>query len=243
MKVYWSSNRGAVICSANVSANSLGKRGLREAGVWLPRGAVSIDSLLRYAKPQPISDLDLKGLARRSDRTEAAHPRSRKADDDESPSLRAWLRSSARKIWKIGWWESTSRTPQVAKAQSLAMYGVKSPYHWNTGGKGYFSAGDWVLTFNVRSGKNASWMYVDFVVKVPSSEKRVFSREYPYCAVQVHPSRLNPASPPFKLDSHARKVVASAVKEFGQINLEDMRTARLPAALHRLLLKHSTREA
>lgn len=212
----------------------------KKPGVWLPRGTVDIDTLLHYSKPQPISDADLKDLARRSDRIVAAVPRARTAPDDESPSLREWFASSARKPWKVGWWNNNGPTSKAAKAEASARYGVKDPFHCNGGRKGYFSPGDWVLTFNVAAGTNAAWMYVDFVVEVPSSDKRAFSRDYPYQAVQVHPSRLNPASPPFRLDSHERKVIARSVSEFGEERFEEMRTARTPSVFRRLLLEHST---
>lgn len=44
MKVYWSSRRGAVVCSANASAGALGRSGLKEAGVWLPKEALAFGS-------------------------------------------------------------------------------------------------------------------------------------------------------------------------------------------------------
>jgi hypothetical protein len=238
MKVYWSSHKGAVVCSANVSANALGKCGLREAGVWLPKGAVNIETLLRQAQPRPIRDADLRILARKSDRFDVARPRLKTAVDDESPELRTWLSSRARKPLKLGWWNDTGVIAKSAKAEALARYGVKEPSNFICGAKGYFSPGDWVLQFNVDGGRSASWMYVDFVTKVPSTDKRAFSRSYPYQAVQIHPSRLIPASPPFRLNSESREAIARSVSEFGEPRFSASKTARLPLALESLLGQH-----
>lgn len=51
MKVYWSSRRGCVICSANASSQALGAGTQKEAGVWLPANVVDIERLWSYAKP------------------------------------------------------------------------------------------------------------------------------------------------------------------------------------------------
>jgi hypothetical protein len=46
MKVYWSSRKGCVVCSANASGNALGGGGLIEAGVRLPPGAVDCSATI-----------------------------------------------------------------------------------------------------------------------------------------------------------------------------------------------------
>ncbi|MBV9301739.1 MAG: phospholipase D family protein [Acidobacteriaceae bacterium] len=237
MKVYWSSKKGAVICSANASANALGRRGLKEAGVWIPKGAVDIQKLLRYARPHSIRDSDLKALARESDQIQAARPRRQTRVHDESPTLRDWLASGGRKDWDLGWWDASCHVAKAAKTEAISHYGVGEPADFLTCKRNYHSPGDWVLTFNVEGGKSASWMYVDFVVKVPRSDKRAFYPSYPYQAAQVHPSSLYPA-PPFRLDSQARKVIAAAVKGFGRKQFEKMRTARVPSAFRQLLKAH-----
>ena len=62
MKVYFSSARGAVICSANASSNGLSGAGLKEAGVLVDAQEVDIARLIAYAKPRSISAVDLKML-------------------------------------------------------------------------------------------------------------------------------------------------------------------------------------
>jgi hypothetical protein len=239
MKVFWSSRKGAVICSANVSANALGRGGLKEAGVWLPRGSVNIQGLLRYANPQPIREADLRALAKQSDRFDAARPRSRAPADDESPSLREWLASGARKEWKVGWWDIGIPVPKVAKEESRERYGVRGPADYILCREAAYRSSDWVLTFDVSNGKHLAWMYVDFVVKVARSDKRTFDRRYPYVAVQVHRLQMNPASPPFKIDVLSRNVVSAAVQEVGVELFERMKTGRIPAVFRRSLVKHS----
>jgi hypothetical protein len=98
VKVYWSSNRGCVICSANASGSALGGGHQKEAGVWLPPGQVDIDRLWANAKPQAITGPDLKRLP---------PPRVNGPNGGNSPpppDFIEWLNSFGRPDWKIGWW-------------------------------------------------------------------------------------------------------------------------------------------
>ena len=145
MKVYLSSNRGSIVCSANVSLHALGRKGLREAGVFLPPGAVEIGRLLKYVRPRPISDADLRKLARASDRLSAGRPQSRSSS--EPASLREWLASEGRKKWKLGWWDEEGTIAKVVKAEAQARYGIAEPASALNCRKKDHRAGDWVLEF------------------------------------------------------------------------------------------------
>jgi hypothetical protein len=237
MKVYLSSNRGSVICSANASSHALGRNGLKEAGVFLPPGAVEMGRLLQYVRPRPISDADLRKLARASDRLSAGRPHSRSSI--EPASLREWLASEGRKKWKLGWWDEAGAIAKVVKAEAQARYGIAEPASSLNCRKNDHHAGDWVLEFRREGGRNASWTYIDFVRKVSPSDKRAYNRAYPYQAAQVHAASYYPA-PPFVLDAVARKAIAGAVKEFGSARIENLRSVNVPKSFKKLLYKHLT---
>jgi hypothetical protein len=165
MKVYWSSSKGAVICSANASAGALGSGGLKEAGVWVPKGAVDIHHLLRYAQPRPIYDVDLRSLAHESDRIASMAPTRKLVDENDAPSLTQWLASPAHKGWKLGWWDHVAVVAKQAKAEAFTRYGVREPFTSQDCLRDDYRVGDWVLQFNRDGGRSASWMYVDFVIK------------------------------------------------------------------------------
>src|SRR5262249_4442407 len=132
---------------------------------------------------------------------------------------------------------------RASKRESLMRYGVHQPANWVTCRKADHKAGDWILMFEVTSGKHLAWMYVDFVVKVTRTERKVFHKDYSYQAVQVHQFRMNAASPPFNLDALARKIVAATVREVGKKRLDSIKTAQTPADFRRCLLKYSAQFA
>jgi hypothetical protein len=239
MKVYWSSRKGAVICSANASSNALGKGALKEAGVWFPPGLVDINKLLQYADPKPVANQDLRELARRADLKAMSYSGGTRNATATITSLAEWLDSTASKPWKVGWWNSPTAIPaKAAKAQSYAHYGIKQPNNFVSCRKGAHKPGDWVLIFRVKDGRQASWLYVDFVVPVRSSEKTAYSKDYPFQAVQVHKSSRYP-NPPFKLDSMARRAIQSAVRDFGELRFDQMKSVALPGKLRNLLVQYA----
>ncbi len=130
--------------------------------------------------------------------------------------------------------------PKAAKEESCERLGVREPADYILCRKADHRPGDWLLTFDVTSGKHLSWMYVDSVVRVARSDKRAFDRRYPYVAVQVHRLQMNPASPPFKIDAFSRRTITAAVEEVGVERFERMKTGRLPVVFRRCLPKHST---
>ena len=96
MKVYWSSIKGCVICSANVSINALGKGGLKEAGVLLPPGTVDVEKLLSESKPSPISNVDLRSLQYKSDILQASVGNRSKNKKSPNLNFQEWFQSKSR---------------------------------------------------------------------------------------------------------------------------------------------------
>lgn len=241
MKVYSSSSRGAIVCSANASGRALGRQGLKEAGIWLPPGALDVDRLLRYVKPRPISNADLKALASAADRITAAVPRPRSEREPEVPSLAEWLASEDRKPAKLGWFDFDGDSSQAAKLESSKQYGKSEPSIYLDCGKGHLRQGDWVLQFNADTGLNAGWMYVDFVVKVARTDTKAYNRRFPYQAVQVHSSRRYP-DPPFLLDVRSRKAIVKAAKTFGKTRFDSLHSAIIPVRFKTALLANIAKD-
>ncbi len=241
MKVYWSSRRGAIVCSANASSAALGRNGSKEVGVALSSGTIDIDQLIAYANPKPIRPYDLQRLAHISDQITAAQPRKlRRKLENDSPTLDRWLRTPGYKSWKIGaWWVDDVSLSAAAREES-ERYGVSEPGDYFGCEKGNLpTEGEWVLTFNGKTTKEARWTYVDRVVKIRRAEK-AFDCNFRYQAIQINPSRDCP-SPPFRLDAKARAILSRALKDYGSKRLDDeQRDLKPPTGLIRLLRKHMT---
>jgi hypothetical protein len=234
MKVYWSSKRGCVIGSANASGHSLGRGGLKEAGVWIPTGRVRIERLLRYAGPSPITDSELRHLAKASDEIASRSPRLAGRREGR-PTFLQWFDMPSRKSWKLAYWtDDNLQTAKVARAESLARYGVREPYDAINSVKGQISRGDWLLCFRLPKGDRLEWMYVDFLVRVPSSDTRVYDRGYPFQAIQVHGPSQYP-HPPFRCDPGFRQAFMTAVRKFGREATESLVSLRPPRRFLRLL--------
>ncbi len=62
IKLYWSSRRGAVITSANLSSNAFGHGDLKEFGVRVSRGDVDIDRVIKSLKATKMTDAALSDL-------------------------------------------------------------------------------------------------------------------------------------------------------------------------------------
>jgi hypothetical protein len=182
MKVYWSSSRGCVVCSANASGSALGGGIQKECGVLLPPKVVDIQRLWTYAKPRPITKNDLERLAVL---TEAA-PRPRKTVSSErSPDFIEWQNLPGRREWKLGWDTAGGKFAEAAIKTAREVYGVKQPNLYLDIKQQHARSGDWLLQFKLPGATNLEWMHVDFVVKVRKSEP-TFEKEFPFQAIPAH---------------------------------------------------------
>lgn len=215
MKVYWSERRGAVICSANASRRALGRASLKEAGVWLPQGALDLDRLRRAVSARPVTGSDLAELAIESDKLAALIGRRRPSLATPAFTYDEWYQMSGRHPWKLGWWTEDGEVATSTVERTKSMYGRSGPADFIGAAKGRIHPGDWLLCFKLPSGKEAAWMYVDFLVRVPRSDKGAYESDYPYQAVQVHNPIRYPA-PPFKLDRRFREALASVAVKYGE---------------------------
>ena len=227
MKVYWSEKRGCVIGSANASKNALGKNGLKEAGVYLPPGQVDIDRLLRIAQAKAITGADIRLLRKENDRLNAS-VHSIKTPLDPKITFPDWHMSKGRSKFRLGWWETDDlKASKAASKKSLSMYGRREPDDVINVRHGEAAEGDWILCFNDGALKEFSWLYVDFLVRVPRSEKEAYSQEFPLEAIQVRPSEEY-ANPPFRIDGKFPRAFREATKAFGIERLKHARLANPP---------------
>jgi hypothetical protein len=236
MKVYWSRQRGCVLTSANASASALGVSGLKEAGVWLPPGAVDIDRLLKHARPRKLTLRGLRKLDDEARRFATRHGGSYVARERAQEYLE-WFKSPHRTLWKIGWYdEQLEGTAQAAKGKALAEYGCKEPYTWQCTRKGRAKPHDWLLSLYLVNHEVwfVQWMYADFVVKISPQDKKFYERDWPYHAVQVHPMSRYP-TPPFRLSAQFRAALNRAALQYSFERIEKAKSDRPSAKLLRLV--------
>ena len=219
MKVYWSSRKGCVICSANASGNALGGGGLIEAGVWLPPGAVDVDKLWNAAKPVPVDRNDLKDLA---NKTPARRPPGSHGSVAKVPSFREWIETDRLRTWKLGWWDAAGAIlSKGATEKALNSYDITNPHDHLLFAQGEANAGEWFLSFNVKKPKKAEWFLADFVINVPQEDESAYDEDWPYQAVMLRPLK-NYEPPPFELDQSFRNAFGCAVLKFGKDNFKNL---------------------
>jgi hypothetical protein len=209
-KVYWSSRRGCVICSANASGLALGGGTQKEAGVWLPAGAVDIDRLWSEAKPSVVTPGDLKKLARQSDRV---YGQTAGSTEGKPPSFLEWNNLSGHSNWKLFPWEYDAEWAALSKSKAKNTYGVEHPRSFIDFQEGSVKPFEWLLTFKSPSLTQFEWLFIDFIIKVPKTDKAAYLKDYPFQAVQANSNSHH--RPPFKLDSGFIKAFKKAIKSYG----------------------------
>lgn len=219
MKVYWSSRRGCVICSANVSQNALGNSPQKEAGVRLPPGFVDIDKLWELAAPEQIKSSDLKKLTCAAE----LYPKVRyPASSKNAPDFLEWMTLSARRDWKLGWWEEESDFSNEAIEEAKRRYNEEPCNFINVRAR-QVKRNEWLLLFNVKDGTKIEWLYVDYIVDLSSSIGDGFGQGYPLQAVQVYKSKSYPR-PPFSINKSFSTAFRQALKEYGGAQIQKART-------------------
>jgi len=238
MKVYWSKNRGCVIASANASSSALGRNGLKEAGIWLPAGAVNINRLIQYANPREVKQSDLRKLDTQTRRYAKNVGRNRK-EKKTAQNFLEWYVAPHRSNWKICWTDhEVAGTAKRVKEQTASEYGHKKPHTWATVGKNRVHPSDWLLSFmfSKRGIRSIEWKYVDFVIKISPKEKHFYERNWPYHAVQVNPDSNYPL-PPFEITKRFRKALAAAIRIYTPERVQELKTDNPPERLLDLIAR------
>jgi hypothetical protein len=232
MKVYWTEDRGAIITSANLSTNALGSGDLKEIGVRLKSSEVDIDRIIKSIRPRRVEPAELRELERQHNLYAARNPR-RAAGRPRPDTFADWYDSYSRSGWKLYLWEGYGHRSRAAHEVSRKEYGNASfQCSIAARGGGDYTAGNWILCLRRRGDAAAAleWMYVNFSVRVPRSDKRAYDRSYPYELVQVWPLRRY-EPPPFSLDAGFRSAFRKAAGEYGLDKLGALKSPRPPAKL------------
>jgi len=221
MKVYWTSDKGAVITSANLSQNALGSGNLREVGIWLEPGQVDIDRILNSMNYWKVSARDLREL----DIAHREYHVRNKLGHRESQILAfpEWYDSAHRTEWRLYWW-SPAKTKLAKAARPILerTYGVSGAEDFaNTAAQTDCPKNSWALCFTDTKGQlvNFSWMYVDQVVRVRESDKQAYQPDSPYQVIQVWPMKRY-TLPPFRVDNKFRKAFRRVAKKLSWDKLE-----------------------
>ncbi len=234
MKVYWAEGRGAIITSANLSTNALGSGDLKEVGVLLSDEDLDIDYLISSLKLRNPSKKELSNLDRLHDLFYVKNPPMRKKR--HVPTFKTWYQSIAPRLWKLGWADERGTFSRSAKEIAKQDYGL-SPYWFVACKKNDFRKEDWVLTFMLQNNAatELAWMFVDYIVPVAKNDKRAYSSEYPFQAVQVGKRSRYPI-PPFGIDTVFRKAFTKAIKEIGgSERVEALKSMKPPKTLVKLI--------
>lgn len=235
MKVYWTEDRGAVVASANLSTNALGSGGLKEIGVRLKSKEVDIDRIIKSIRPRPVSPRELRELERQH-KLYVARNGPRAQGRARTDTFRDWYDSHPDARWKFYLWETYVQTSRAARDFARSEYG-NSSFQWSIAVRGDdYRPGDWILCFRKRGNAvtGVKWMYANFSVRVPRSDKKAYDRFYPYELVQVLPLRRY-EPPPFRLDAEFRSAFREAVREYGLHKLEALKGPRPPAKLLQMI--------
>jgi len=185
MKVYYAEERGCVITSANLSTNALGGGDQKEIGILLAAEELNIDTVTSSLRLRPVTRQELRRLDRQDNLYMSKNPVRTGA---KPVTFREWYDSEFRPEWKLVSVEKSTGPVSLRVEETLkAEYGVKRIQSGIKALPGMFSKGDWTLKFPLKgeSPGRPTWMFVDFTVKVPRSDKVAYDPEYPYQVVQV----------------------------------------------------------
>ena len=152
-KVYWSRTRGALVGSANLTANALGEQALKEAAVLLLPDAFDMDSFIRAMAVEPDYAATLKQLhvahvrflQRNPSRNGSATPRF------AVPSFLQWLATEGGADWRMGWYVEDPDPPRDAIDKLEEETGSRT---WATflaqPKASYLKRGEYTLSFRIQ---------------------------------------------------------------------------------------------
>jgi len=242
-KVYWSRNRGALIGSANLTANALGEHGLHEAAVVVPPGVFDMHSFLKPMRPEPDFAATLVKLHEEHVRFwQRNRRRGRPRVRPRLPLFPEWF-VEGRPEWRIGWYEEDANPPKDA---------VDELEH-ETGSRKYAT----FLSCSERSDLGAGVFTLSFCIRAVGGVTKIKSLEWwaPEMATLTKKKSWNDwpwvwfgrvripdgTSPPFRCDTQFRKALAETIDESG--GLQWLKAASLKptkAFLNRLYRRYES---
>jgi hypothetical protein len=232
-KIYWSSRKGCVICSANASAAAQGGSGQKEAGVFLPKGSVDIQRFWDEAAPQPVGKADLAKLARQGENAPRVPGMGSPA---QASDFSEWRRRQWQ-AWKLCGYYGSVKLSKSAKSKAQKTFGATDPYNWLDEAEGVVKPREWLLMFDLSNldKSDMEWLRPDFVVKVPKGDPG-YIKGWEHQSVEVH--RHGSHAEPFKLSQKFKTAFRLAVNEYGEEKIGELGTVVAPAKLLTLIAKN-----
>jgi len=233
MKVYWAESGGAVVTSANLSTNALGSGNLKEIGVLLEPGELDIDRVIHSLRSRPASEKELKKLERDHRSYIRLNPGYTKTGSGIQ-SFGEWYESPWRSEWKLGLLEGTCETALIVKETLKRKYQIDSDAKCDliAAPENLYRKDDWILTFKYgQQVTGLEWLYADFVVKVPKSDKKAYDRECPCQIVQVQPRKYYSGFPFEERDGRFKEAFSKAIQKYGVSKIKELKSCKPPKRL------------
>lgn len=232
MKVYWAEDRGVIVTSANLSTNALGSGNLKEIGVLLEPEELDIDRVIHSLRSRQATEKELKKLER-DHRSYTRRNPIYAGTASRIQSFSEWYKSPWRSEWKLGWLEGHCKTATVVRdIMKMKYHNDSDPSDLIAVPENQYREHDWILTF--RYGQpitEIEWLYADFVVKVPKSDKKAYDRECPCQIAQVDSRRFYSGFPFDERDKRFRKAFSKAIQKYGMSNIKKLKSAKPPKRL------------
>lgn len=212
-KLYWTSDIGAIVTSANLSTNALGSGGLIEFGVLMDSSEIDIDQVINKLKLDDVSkngNLSLHNLDEAHKDFTKHNPRDN-TRNNKTQDFNEWIANSPnlREKWKLvilgpG---GIELAPSI-KSKLKKEYPDRNSYNsWMNAEKGKFFENEWILQLTVSTRKNVSnidWIYADKVFQVTEKEKREVNDGFDMQVVQIRGYK-HYEQPPFSIRSEKIK--------------------------------------
>lgn len=201
MKLYWSASAGAVLGSANLSANGFDDSGLTELAVRLPSSIVPAPRIFtqtekRPATPALIDDLEHRTMAyRAANKGQLVFPTSSR---HAAMSFQDWYASSPRKHWRLFAYDNDNLRLGKEGARRLKEKGHEEAEDYWTGDLGQSKPNRWILSVHLKpKGGDVHWSCADFRFRM-TKDNPEYDAKWPYFAVQLSDYRTY-GRPPFML--------------------------------------------
>lgn len=221
-KLYWTSDIGAVVTSANLSTNALGSGGLIEFGILVQSKDINIKNVIGEIELQDIT----KDPRNQLETLDKLHKEYIKQNPKEnlrlvkSRDFIEWYQSPAREEWKTAIVEYTDlKLAPTVKSMLQNEYGKNKPYDFMSANSKEYSENDWIMILHETTRKNKiaisdiSWMYADRVEKVSKQERNSINDGLDMQVLQISPLR-NYEQPPFSIrNTRIRNAIKNAYIE------------------------------